>query len=215
MIFVLPLWATVERQSKSIAEEYINFIAHAAVPQAMTLAEIQEATQQDDTLLLLQAAIKTGIWTSDRLKPYKQIKNEITVDYTNKILLRGTRIILPDALREHAIKIAHEGHQGQSKTIALLREYVWFPNMGKFVKNFIDQCIVCQASAKPNAPEPLQSTAMPNRPWEEVKVDFCSPFPSGHYVLVVIDCYSRFPEVEILKSTSAPKVIPKLDTIFP
>ena len=107
-----------ERQAKSIAEEYINLMAHAAVPQAMTLAEIQEATQQDDTLLILRAAIKTGIWTSDRLKPYKQIKNEITVDYTNKILLRGTRIILPDALREHAIKIAHEGHQGQSKTIA-------------------------------------------------------------------------------------------------
>ena len=55
---------------------------------------------------------------------------------------------------------------------------------------------------------------MPKRPWDEVKVDFCSPFPSGHYLLVVIDCYSRFPKVEILKSTAAPKVIPKLDTIF-
>ena len=91
---------------------------------------------------------------------------------------------------------------------------MWFPNMGKSVKSFIDQCIVCQVSANPNTPLPLQSTAMPNHPWEEIKVDFCGPFPSGHYLLVAIDCYSRFPEVEILKSTAASKVIPKLDAIF-
>ena len=49
---------------------------------------------------------------------------------------------------------------------------------------------------------------------ERSKIDFCGPFPSGHYVLVVIDVYSRYPEIEILKSTAAPKVIPKLDIIF-
>ncbi len=49
---------------------------------------------------------------------------------------------------------------------------------------------------------------------EKVKVDFYGPPPSGHYAVVVIDCYSRFPEVEILKSISAKKVIPELDSIF-
>ena len=116
----------------------VKDIAHAAVPQAMTLAEIQEAKQEDATLRVLRAAIKTGVWTSDRLTPYKQIKHEITVDHTNKILLRGTQIILPASLREHAIKLAHQGHQGQSKTTALLREYFWFPNRGQSVKSYID-----------------------------------------------------------------------------
>ena len=45
-------------------------------------------------------------------------------------------------------------------------------------------------------------------------MDFPVPFPSGDYLLVVIDEYSRFPEVEIVKSTSATSVIPKLDFIF-
>ena len=45
-------------------------------------------------------------------------------------------------------------------------------------------------------------------------IDFLGPFPSGDYLLVVIDEYSRFPEVEIVKSTSAKSVIPKLDAIF-
>ena len=45
-------------------------------------------------------------------------------------------------------------------------------------------------------------------------MDFCSPFPSGNYLLVAIDDYSRYPEVEILKSTSSKSTIPKLDKIF-
>ena len=42
----------------------------------------------------------------------------------------------------------------------------------------------------------------------------CGPFPSGESVLVVIDAYSRFPEVDILKLTTAPSIINKLDPIF-
>ena len=45
-------------------------------------------------------------------------------------------------------------------------------------------------------------------------MDFYGPLPSGDYLLVVIDRYSRFPEVEIVKSTKASIVIPKLDRIF-
>ncbi|KAL8593283.1 hypothetical protein ACOMHN_009936 [Nucella lapillus] len=49
---------------------------------------------------------------------------------------------------------------------------------------------------------------------QEVSIDFCGPFPSGDYLLVVVDAYSRFPEIEILSSTSARATIPKLDSIF-
>ena len=45
-------------------------------------------------------------------------------------------------------------------------------------------------------------------------MDLCGPFPSGESVLVVIDAYSRFPEVDILKSSTAPSLINKLDRIF-
>ena len=38
--------------------------------------------------------------------------------------------------------------------------------------------------------------------------------PTGDYLFVVIDAYSRFPEVEIVRSTSAATIIPKMDKIF-
>jgi transposase InsO family protein len=47
-----------------------------------------------------------------------------------------------------------------------------------------------------------------------VHTDFYGPLPTGEYLLVVINRYSRFPEVEIVRSTKASTVIPKLDKIF-
>ena len=100
------------------------------------------------------------------------------------------------------------------KTTSLLREYVWFPGIGQRGKEEVGKCIACQATSQPNPPEPMQSTPMPSHAWNELKVDLCGPFPSGHYILVVIDVYSRYPEIEILKSTAAPKAIHMLDVIF-
>ena len=45
-------------------------------------------------------------------------------------------------------------------------------------------------------------------------MDFCSPFPMGETLLVVVDSYSKFPEVEIMKSTTASAVKNRLDKIF-
>ena len=44
-----------------------------------------------------------------------------------------------------------------------------------------------------------------------MSVDFAGPLPSGDLLPVVTDDYSRFPEVEIIKSTSAKTVILNLD----
>ena len=121
---------------------------------------------------------------------------------------------LTESLQQRAIEIAHETHPGLSKTKALVREKVWFPNIDKMVKNTEDRCIPCQAVEKNTTQEPLAMTDMPKGPWEAIHLDFYGPLPSGDYLLVVIDRYSRFPEVEIVKSTKASVVIPKLDKIF-
>ncbi len=72
----------------------------------------------------------------------------------------------------------------------------------------------CQAVGKQTSHEPLAMTDMPKGPWETVHLDFYGPLPSGDYLLVVIDRYSRFPEVEIVKSTKASIVVPKWDKIL-
>ena len=55
---------------------------------------------------------------------------------------------------------------------------------------------------------------MPTGPWQKVHIDFYEPMPTSEYILVVIDRYSRFPIVEMVKSTKAKSIIPKLDKTF-
>ncbi|CAB4033532.1 PREDICTED: uncharacterized protein K02A2.6-like [Paramuricea clavata] len=55
---------------------------------------------------------------------------------------------------------------------------------------------------------------LPLDPCQNVAADFYGPLPTGQTLMVVIDEYSRFVEVEIVSSTSAAAAIPKLDKIF-
>ncbi|XP_014678409.1 PREDICTED: uncharacterized protein K02A2.6-like [Priapulus caudatus] len=143
---------------------------------------------------------------------YLTVKDELAV--FNGLVLRNTRIVLPVSLRQQAIELAHVGHQGVVKTKSLLREKVWFPGIDRLVEDRIKQCLPCQAATTNNAegPEPLKMTTL--WPWKEVAVDFAGPFPTGEYLLVVVDEYSRFPEVELVTSTSSKATIAKLDSIF-
>ena len=48
-------------------------------------------------------------------------------------------------------------------------------------------------------------------PWEILHIDLCGPVPSNEYLLVLIDRHSRYPELEIVRSTKAGCMIPKLE----
>ena len=200
----------------TMAEEYVNFLVSSAVPKAMTLEEIQQATAVDVTLQCVVYLTQKHAWNdlenlpeslkdADRaeLKMFKRVKDELTVNDQSNVILRNSRIVIPKALRERAISIAHEGHQGLVKTKQLLREKIWFPGIDDSVKRTIDKCIACQANSSGSRPDPLKMSPLPPEPWHTVHMDFCGPFPTGEYLFVVIDAYSRFPEVEVVHSTSA------------
>jgi len=55
---------------------------------------------------------------------------------------------------------------------------------------------------------------MPAGPWMQVAIDFKGPLPSGEYLMVIMDEYSSFPEVEIINSLTATTVIPRIDKVF-
>jgi hypothetical protein len=57
-------------------------------------------------------------------------------------------------------------------------------------------------------------TPLPQYPWQRVSIDFLGPFNTGDYAMVLSDNYSRFPVVEIIRSTATTTVVPRLDKIF-
>ena len=82
------------------------------------------------------------------------------------------------------------------------------------VERRINGCLGCQATTYKPVRDPLIPTPLPDRPWQRVHMDFWGPLPSGEYLLVIIDEYFRYPEVEFFHSTSAQAVTPHLDRIF-
>ncbi len=191
------------------AELYANYVCSNAIPKAMTREEVKLETKLDTLLQKVITAISLNNWTDPSLERYRRLQDELMV--CDEVILRGNRIVLPQSLHNRAIQLAHLGHQGIVKTKQLLREKVWFPDIDKMVETTIKICLPCQASTQGTSPPPgpLQPTPLPKKAWTNVAVDFVGPF-----LIVVIDEYSRYPEVEILTTTSVKATIPKLDTIF-
>lgn len=210
-----PLSSQPARE-RNIAEQYVNYLIDNAIPKAMTLEEIDNACKTDTALQKLRQAITSGKWVLKDvdLQPYYKLRHELTAAADSNVILRGSQIIIPTSLRKRAVALAHEGHQGIVKTKQLMRQKVWYPGIDSNVEQTIANCIPCQAVGPIPKPEPLIMTEIPAAPWTKVCIDFCGPFPSGDLLLVVIDEYSRYPEVEIIKSTAASTVLPKLDRIF-
>jgi len=142
------------------------------------------------------------------LRPYYNVRDELCASPDGDILMRNTRIVLPLALQQEATNIAHV------KTKRQLRDKVWFPEIDRQTEQAVKACIACQATTPEYRSEPLSMSKLPDDEWTELSADFLGPLPSGDYLLVIMDEYSRFPVVEILQSTSAQTVIPTLDRVF-
>ena len=206
-----------DQEITELAENYVNYVTTHAIPKLMTMAEITKATEDDPVLARVQESLRTGKWDykDQDLKPYQACADELTINGSQNILLRGTRIVVPSELQKKAVELGHVGHQGKEKTKALIREKIWFPGMNKAVDDMIDNCIACQAVGRQNPPEPMEIQPTECTPWETVAIDFYGPIPQvNKYLLVVTDTYSKFPEVEIVSSTDAKSCIPLLDRIF-
>ena len=146
------------------------------------------------------------------LTQYQKIFDELS--YINGIIIRGEQIVIPDSIQSDTIGIAHEGHLGADKTLRLLRETCWFPHMAEKVRTFVKTCLPCAAANPYNPPQPLQPNMLPERPWQSLHADFKGPIGSKYYLHVIIDQYSKYPEVDIVKSTSFSSLEPCLDRIL-
>ena len=86
--------------------------------------------------------------------------------------------------------------------------------MDNLTNDVIANCIACQATVPAKqSRDPYTMSPLPEGPWTEVSVYFKVLSDSEH-LLVITDDYSRYPIVEIIKSTAAKVVIPALDKVF-
>ena len=186
------------------------------IPKSITLEEMQEATAIDLELGKLAQYIQEGKARECKQDPLTSQFNGVfsELSFIDGLILRGSKIVVPQQLRRRVLDICHEGHLGAVKSKQLLRSKVWFPGIDKSIEDMISNCLPCQACTRKTVREPLQMSSLPKGPWVEVSADICGPFPTGEYVLVVLDAYSRYPEIEIVKKINTATITFALERIF-
>ena len=78
----------------------------------------------------------------------------------------------------------------------------------------IKHCHACQVTSHPPRPEPMCPTELPGERWSQLAIDVCGPFPTGEYIVVVTDNYSRWPEAKILKTVTSASILMWLNEVF-
>lgn len=94
--------------------------------------------------------------------------------------------VIPKSLKATVLTIGHEGNLGVVSMKQRLRTKVWWPKMEKDVEKFVKLCDACQLMSRPDPPEPLASTELPEGPWRAFAIDYLGPLPSGENILVAV-----------------------------
>ncbi len=194
--------------------ERINMVQFLPVRQER-LEKIRIAVKSDPIMIKLSDVIQAG-WPEEKkdlpveLVPYFHSREEYVVQ--DGLIFKGERVVIPSILRPEIRKALHSSHLGIESCLRRARECVYWPGMNSDLKEYIQQCEICNSQPKAQQDEPLMSHETPDRPWEKVGVDLMDV--KGTAYLVTVDYFSNFWEVDRLNTTTAAVVIKKLKSHF-
>ena len=163
-------------------------IALESVPIVLKIQEIEKVSADDEELQVVRGCLASGNWEGAS-KSYVCVRSELT--FIGHVILRGTRIVIPEKLRERVLRLAHEGHQGIVKMKERLRSKVWWPGVDKETERKCRECYGCQLVTKETIIPPVKTTRLPERPWQDLALDLLGPLPTGEHLLVLVDYFSR------------------------
>lgn len=140
-------------------------------------------------------------------------EREETLVPDNNIQLNAivNELVIPEVRRKHIEQVHNSlvGHFGKERTIKLLLNsgHKW-RHMRQHVSSYINECPVCQLRDPLRLQiETHKFTAGAYRPMEVINIDTIGPLQEDaegyQYILVIIDCFTRFVELYATKDTSA------------
>ena len=141
--------------------------------------------------------------------PYWEAQGELTVG--DGLLMLGSRMVMPKALQLETLRKIHEGHQGIARCTLRAKTAVWWPGISRDITDFIKKCPECARDTIHNK-ELLISTSLPKYPWQKIAADLFTL--QGSNYLVIVDYFSRYPEVIQLRSTTFMSIVNALKSTF-
>jgi hypothetical protein len=200
--------------------EYIKGEENVAAD-AMSRVDTEDTVTSDDTVI-----VPDNFEDISRAKDIDNktlLPNPIIVEQVNKMLVLASRKPTDFDVEIRSVHGGIEGHWGVRATIKRLQEKgIEWKNMSRDVKSFVQSCPICQkltdmSEAQKNMPH-MSFTVSVEEPNQRVAIDTIGPLHEDDrgykYVLVFIDCMSRFVDLKPTKTVSAPECAEKLLEYF-
>lgn len=157
----------------------------------------------DQEYNLLKDCIEKNRPLPPSLSPFGEISHEIRLgmDGENGLLLVGDRLIVPRPARRQILELMHMSHSGINKTIELANQLYYWPGMRNEFQLWVRKCATCVTHLPSQSHEPIQSEMdTASFPMEAVSTDLFEI--SGKTFLIMVDRFSGFPLVALLRSTT-------------
>lgn len=176
----------------------------------VTGKELERETLQDPTLKPFLQALKTGV----ELKP-KERFNIPQIEFTlqNNCIFRQQMAVIPKNLQNKILQELHSAHFGVLKMKSLARGHCWWPGISYDIERICKNCIDCNKIKANPEKVPLHSWEVPTKPFERVHLDFAGPFMNAYY-FILVDAYTRWPEIHIIKNITTLNTVTLLRKIF-
>ncbi|XP_017888063.1 uncharacterized protein K02A2.6-like [Ceratina calcarata] len=145
---------------------------------------------------------------SNELRPYYPFKENVS--YAEGYVLYNSRLVIPPSLQLDIINKVHQGHLGMGKCRERAKQSVWWLGLSTQSKNLIENCPRC-GEERTNHKERFVSEEFPSRPWQRVSTDL---FNHNQWYLILTDYYTRYIEVQSLKSMTELDIIRFCKMIF-
>ena len=199
-----------DEQQALTREHHVSAVNHYLPTTAECLEQYCQRQKQDPVLQQVRQYCQEG-WpqTKGDLKCFWHVRHEITS--CDNILMFQNRLIVPESLRVETMQKIHHGHQGIECCHLRLTTAVWWRGASKDMEDFVRRCHICMHMS-PTVNEPMIPNTLPHHPWERVATDLFEL--KGKKYIVMVDYFSRYPEVIQLSSTTSSVIIAAMKMIL-
>uniref|UniRef100_A0A5S6Q662 RNA-directed DNA polymerase n=1 Tax=Trichuris muris TaxID=70415 RepID=A0A5S6Q662_TRIMR len=179
----------------------------------VTSRMIRDETARDPMLQKVLQCLSKG-WPKVRAPLLQHFYNRRqSLSVVDGCLLFADRVVVPNCLQGQVTSQLHSEHPGIVRMKALARSVVYWPGLDQQIENIVRQCSACAMVAKLPAKTPPCSWPPADKCWSRVHVDYAGPV-EGRYLLVLVDAFSKWPEVFITEKITSSATISLLSRVF-
>ncbi|UYV79597.1 K02A2.6-like, partial [Cordylochernes scorpioides] len=208
----LPL---VSKTTESLDEDQVLLLRKMSeVP--FSFQDVAVETRRDKLLSIVLRNVRENNWQIPKVSQenplcsYYRIKDELSCEFG--CLQWRERVIIPQKLRSSILNDLHEMHLGMVKMKMIARRYFWWPGIDKNIEELARDCRICQESAS-MPPSTISEWTWPEKPWHRLHLDLAGPF-MGRMFMVLVDAYTKWLEIVIIKDITSRTIIGHLREIF-